>query len=377
MARGSPASARFDAVSPRADAATRKSAALVPLPPALSRALPDLTTIAAAAAGGAALSLLHVPLAWMLGAMAATAALAWHERAVVAKPIRPLALVLLGLGLGQTFTPSVMRAVALTLPWLLLAALVSIGTGLLLARFFARMAGTDGRTGFYATVPGGVLVMAILAQRAGLQAQVVTLAQTIRIMLVVVIVPPMVTLFVPHGHVAEFLAERREVVPLGLLGLLAAGFGIALLARRLGLANPWMLGPCAMVMVLSAQGLLPSGVPIWMVNAAQIGMGMSLGQRVNRRFLLSSRRLAMASLVSTLLLILITALAGVALGWAAGLPLAASLLGMAPGGMPEMTITAKAMEVGVPLVLGFHLVRTLIINVFVEPIWKLAVRLGA
>ena len=65
-----------------------------------------------------------------------------------------------------------------------------------------------------------------------------------------------------------------------------------------------------------------------------------------------------------------------ALTWISGLPLAASILGMAPGGMPEMTITAKALEVGVPLVLGFHLVRTLICNVFVEPIWRLARRIG-
>jgi uncharacterized membrane protein AbrB (regulator of aidB expression) len=48
---------------------------------------------------------------------------------------------------------------------------------------------------------------------------------------------------------------------------------------------------------------------------------------------------------------------------------------MSPGGMPEMTITAKALEVGVPLVLGFHLVRTLVCNLFVVPIWRLLVRL--
>jgi membrane AbrB-like protein len=115
---------------------------------------------------------------------------------------------------------------------------------------------------------------------------------------------------------------------------------------------------------------------MWMVNAAQVGMGMSLGQRVSRRFLLSSKRLALASVVSTLVLIAVTALCAVGLAWAADLPLAATILGLAPGGMPEMTITAKAMEVGVALVLAFHLVRMLIINVFVDAIWRLSVRLG-
>lgn len=308
--------------------------------------------------------------------MAGAGALAWHERAAVLPPTRPAALVLLGVGLGTTFTPSVIAAVALAIPWLVLAAVLPILAGAAAARLFARMAGTEGETAYYASVPGGVILMAVLAQRAGVSVPAVTLAQTIRVMLVVVIVPPLVTWLAPRGGAGAFLPERADVWLPGLGAMLAGGLAAAFLVKRTGLANPWMFGPCGLVIALSAFGILPSGVPAWMVNAAQVGMGLTLGARMSRRFLLSSRRLALASAVNTVLLVVVMAILAGVLGYASGLPVAAAVLGMAPGGMPEMTITAKALEVGVPLVLGFHLVRTLVCNLLVGPVWRLMTRLG-
>lgn len=333
-------------------------------------------TLLAATAGGALFWWLHIPLPWMLGAMAATAALAWYDRAVVLPPVRPAALLLLGLGLGQTFTPPVIEALARALPWLVLAAVLSIAVGVAVAKPYARLAGTDPKTGYFAAVPGGVIVMAVLAQRAGASVPAVTLAQTIRVMTVVVVVPPLITWLAPHGGGGVFVTERPDVVPTGLLLLLAAGLGMALVLWKLDVANPWMLGPCALVITLSGFGLLPSGVPLTLIDVAQVGMGASLGARMNRRFLLSSRRLALSSVVATLVLSLLLAMLAVGLAWPAGLPVAAAILGMAPGGMPEMTITAKALEVGVPLVLGFHLVRQVACNLLVGPAWTAAQRLG-
>jgi membrane AbrB-like protein len=353
----------------------------VPFKPAF--ALPDpiavravLVTLVAATLGGALFKWLGIPLPWMLGAMTATGLLAWHERAHVLKPMRPAALILLGLGLGQTFTPAVMAAVVLALPWLLGAALLSILVGVLVARLFARWAGTDAETGYYAAVPGGVILMAVLAQRAGVSVPSVTLAHTIRVMLVVALVPPLVGWLAPLGTAGAFLAGRPEVHGAGLVALLVGGLGVALAARRAGMANPWMLGPCGMMILLAALDILPSGVPGWMVDAAQVGMGMALGQRMTRRFLLSSRRLALASVAMSLLLMAVMAVLAVGLSLASGLPVAEVALGMSPGGMPEMTVTAKALALGVPLVLGFHIVRTLLCNFAVAPIWRVMVRLG-
>ncbi len=352
------------------------SSSASPPPLAWPRRVAVPVTLVLASLGGALFWLLHIPLAWMLGAMTFTGMLAWNDRAAVLQPTRPAALIFLGLGLGQTFTPQVMAAVGMALPWLILGGLLSILAGALTARIFARLAGTDSGTGYYASVPGGVILMVVLAQRARVSVPAVTLAQTIRVLVVVAFVPPLVTLLAPHGDAAAFMAERPAVHYPGLGLMVAGGLAVSLLIARTGLANPWMLGPCAMVILLSAFGHLPSGVPVWMVDAAQIGMGMTLGTRLSRRFLLSLRRLAIASVLTTLALVVIMAVMALPVAWLSGLPAAAAVLGLAPGGMPEMTITAKALELAVPLVLGFHLVRMLMCNLMVAPIWKLALRLG-
>ena len=38
--------------------------------------------------------------------------------------------------------------------------------------------------------------------------------------------------------------------------------------------------------------------------------------------------------------------------------------------MPEMGITAKSLDLAVPLVLGFHLTRTVLCNLLVGPVYR-------
>ncbi|MCB4822345.1 AbrB family transcriptional regulator [Roseicella aerolata] len=333
-------------------------------------------TACTAALGGALLTLLQVPLAWMIGAMVATAALAWHRPVAVPGWARPAGLVFLGLGLGATFSGPVLAAVTGALPVLLASGVIAIASGFLVARLFTRLAGTDPQTGFFCAVPGGVIVMAMLAQEAGKSVATVTLAQTMRVLVVVLSFPPLLGWLAPHGDVSAFMAPRQPLWWPGLLGMAAAGLLLAFPLRKAGLANPWMLGPCGLAIALAATGHLPSGVPVPLVDAAQVAMGASLGTRLTRSFLLSSRRLAVAAVISAAVLSLLLAAIAWAIAWAAGLPVPALILGMAPGGMPEMALTAKALELAVPLVLGFHLTRTVLCNLLVGPLHRIGLRLG-
>jgi len=335
-----------------------------------------LRTAFAAALGGAVLHLLHVPLAWMIGAMLATAALSWHRPVAVWPWARPAGLVFLGLALGSSFSGPVLAAVSGALPMLLVAGVLAIASGFVVARLFTRLAGTDRQTGFFCAVPGGIIVMAVLAQEAGAAVATVTLAQTMRVLVVVLTFPPLLGWLAPHGDFGAFTAAQEAVRPGWLLAMAAGGLLLAWPLRWAGLANPWMLGPCGLAIGLASTGHLPSGVPVALVDAAQVAMGATLGTRLTRSFVLSSRRLALASLISAAVLsVLLTGLA-VGLGLLSGLPVAAMILGMAPGGTPEMALTAKALEFAVPLVLGFHLTRTVLCNLLVGPLHRLGLRWG-
>jgi membrane AbrB-like protein len=341
------------------------------------RTLPtQLLTTGIAALGGGLLALLHVPLAWMIGAMVATATLAWHRPVAVIGWARPTGLVFLGLGLGATFSGPVLAAVSGALPVLLAGGVIAIATGFVVARLFTRLAGTDPQTGFFCAVPGGVIVMAMLAQDAKASVATVTLAQTMRVLVVVLTFPPLLGWLAPHGAFSEFMAPRQPVWWPGLLAMAAAGLAMAGPLRMAGLANPWMLGPCGLAIGLAATGHLPSGVPVVLINAAQVAMGASLGTRLTKSFLLTSRRLAIAAVISSVVLSLLLTLIAWGMARLAGLPVPALILGMAPGGMPEMALTAKALELAVPLVLGFHLTRTVLCNLLVGPLHRMGLKLG-
>lgn len=324
-----------------------------------------------AASGGFVAHLLHVPLAWMIGAMVATGCIAWHRPPSIPAVARPAALLILGLALGQSFTAPVIAAVAVAFPVILLAGILSILAGLLVGPILVRMGGLDQRTAFFAGVPGGIVVMVVLAARAGVSMAPVTLSQTMRLIVVVVVFPPLLALFasgLPPD--AVFAASRPPVWWPGLGGLAVVGAAIAWAGQRAGFANPWMFGPCLLAIGLSATGMLPSGVWMPLVDAAQVALGATLGAKLTRDFILGSRRLAIASMVSAIVLSVLLAAIALGLAWISGLPVAAVVLGMAPGGMPEMAVTAKALDLAVPLVLGFHLTRTLLCNIVVGPLWR-------
>ena len=347
------------------------------MPPNLAA---HLFTLAAAVAGGFVFTLLHVPLAWMIGAMFGTATVAWFRplgvNPAVHGAVRPAALIVIGLAFGQTFSAPVLAALLGAAPAILIAAVLSILAGITTMPVFTRLAGTDARTAYFATIPGGVIVMAVLAQREGAPLAPVTLAQTLRVLVVVLVMPPVLSAVAPHGDVSAFLAPRLDFDAWGLVAMLVIGLVAALAMRRTGLANPWMIGPCFLAIGAAAFNQLPSAVPGWLIDAAQVGMGAGLGQKMTREFLLGSRRLMRAALVSSLLLCLFCTLLGAGLAWAMALPPSAVMLGMAPGGMPEMGVTAKALGVAVPLVLGFHLTRTLLCNFLLGPLYRALVGLG-
>ncbi len=345
---------------------------MAPRPPVPLRT--HLETAVVAVIGGAIFALLHIPLAWMIGAMVGTTALGWFRPTTVHNRGRPMAMMVLGTAFGMSFTGPVLGAVTAAAPWLALAGLLTLATGLLVARMFTRMAKVDARTGFFCGVPGGVIVMVVLAQEAGAQVAPVTLSQTMRVVTVVLTIPPILGLIAPHGEYGAYSAFATAVDWPGLLALLTMAPLTTYPLMRLGFGNPWMFGPCLLNIAIAASGYGFTGMPSWLVSLAQIVMGATLGARLTKGFLMSSRGLLAASLLSSVVLVVVLSAMALLLAWAAGLPWPAVVLGMAPGGMPEMSLTAKALDLAVPLVLGFHLVRSLLSNVVVKPLFNLGVR---
>ena len=96
---------------------------------------------------------------------------------------------IIGTSLGLYFTPHVVREVAGWWWLLALGAVFAIGLGYGGGVLLARLAGIDRTTGIFASVPGGAAEMSVLGERFGARVDRVAAAQSLRILIVVLVDP--------------------------------------------------------------------------------------------------------------------------------------------------------------------------------------------
>ncbi|MBL8382187.1 MAG: AbrB family transcriptional regulator [Burkholderiales bacterium] len=322
-----------------------------------------------AAAAGALFSWLRLPLPWMIGPLLAVAAGKSAGLALeVPAGAREGGQAVIAVALGLYFTPAVSLEVARYLPWMLAAGAVAFGVGLAGGASLRRLMGQDaaGRpvldraTAFFASVPGGASEMAVLVERYGGRVDLVAFAQSFRILLVVVSVPFVYTYAGIHG-VDVHRGVSVAVSGAGLAGQVAAALAAGFVLARLGAPNPYMLGPLALTIALTASDVVFSAIPGWLSAAAQLCLGAALGVKFERDFLRRAPRFAAAVAAATGGAMLLTSMFAVLLWHLAGIGLPTGVLALAPGGIAEMCITAKVLQLGVPVVTAFHVARVVIL----------------
>jgi membrane AbrB-like protein len=211
--------------------------------------------------------------------------------------------------------------------------------------------------------------MTSLGERYGARPDRVALAQSVRILAVVIVVPFALTYSGVQGDDA-FLPSSLPVdwPKLGLLLGLAtlAGF----LVNATGAPNGFMFGPLAAVIALTVSEVHLSSLPQMLSNAAQVVLGCALGARFQRRSLRSAPRFMVAVLVSVAFAMVLSAGFAALLAVASGLAFASLVLATAPGGIAEMCITAKVLQLGVPLVTAAHVTRVLVLITTTGPTYR-------
>jgi len=321
----------------------------------------SVLALAIALTAGAVCALLHVPLPWMIGPMLAVAAVRISGRHIVGpRGGRQAAQWIIGTALGLYFTPPVAARVGGIFWLLLIGALFAIALGYACGFLLARLAGTDRTTAVFASVPGGAAEMAVLGERFGARVDQVAAAQSLRILMVVLIVPSVFASLRFHGA-DPFAASAADVHWPVLLALLAGTAIAGLTLQRVGVPNAFVLGALAVAIPLTASGVDTSAMPLWMLNGAQLLLGCALGSRFNRGFIGRAPRFVGAVVLTVALAMLLSAAFATGLAWLSGFHPATLILATAPGGIAEMAITAKVLDLGVPVVTAFHVTRVILL----------------
>jgi membrane AbrB-like protein len=310
-----------------------------------------------AIASAAIAQLLHTPLPWMLGPLFVLALLGSLGLPLQAPPLgRSMGQWSLGIAIGLYFSPSAVANIRHDLPFIAIACVVStillaFGTWMLWRFFHIPL-----RTAFFASALGGASEMTVLAERHEQRADLVAAAHSLRLLLILAIIPGVFQIYgVPGNLDFQSLHLPISYSGMGLL-LLCSSIGIAGF-HFLRLPNAFLLGPLAVSAILTACGVEWTTWPKALSNAGQLLIGVGLGIRFTREFVIHAKKLAIGVTIYTLLACIISVLFSLAIAGPSGLDIESLILSTVPGGMSEMGITAKNFHLNVPAVAVFHVLR--------------------
>jgi membrane AbrB-like protein len=345
--------------------------------PARDRALNPALAFALCGAAGVVFSWWRIPLPWMIGPLSVMAVCNFAGAGLRAVPRgREAGQVVIGTALGLYFMPAVAQEVISFWPLLLFAGAFAIALGVLAAWILRAVAGSDATTAFFASVPGGAAEMTLLGEKYGGRPDLIALAQSLRILVVVVVVPIALTTVLGHSR-DVYVPVSASLSMGGLMILLGVASVAGALAARLGMPNAFFFGPLVAAIALTISEVQLSSIPTPLSNTAQVLIGCALGSRFERRSLERAPRFVAGILLGVFAAITLCAAMAALIAWAADLSAPTLVLAMAPGGIAEMCITAKVLQLGVPLVTAAHVARVLVLITATGPSYRAAVQLAA
>ncbi|WP_126427810.1 AbrB family transcriptional regulator [Brevibacillus marinus] len=353
--------------------------------------LEGIRFFALCSAGGFVLASAGLSVGWMMGSLLVAACHSFrHPAKSDARPEnRKIGLrigqCILGMELGQRLNLSVLAMLkehSITIALILsLSIFCSWGAGYLLHK----VCKTDLLTSFLATAPGGLSAMPALAQELGANTAVVTLNQTIRIFLVVLTIPlivsgmanPAVSTAVPHVSPFAGTADFRIASFLWTIVLAVSAWGGYHLGRFLKFPAPWLVGSLITVALVQNLGNLYAGgdvLPWWpenIMSIAQILIGASVGASFQKSMFIGIGKTFLVSFFATAAFIMTMLACAYVVSRLTGIAVVTTSLAFAPGGVAEMTSTAVALRADSMFVVAVQVIRIVVVNATLPPLFKL------
>lgn len=318
--------------------------------------------------GGYLASQVGWPLPWMVGSLLAI---------ILVRCLTPWQLAeipggrkcgqwVVGIGIGLHFTPVVIEQVLSHFGLIFIGALVTSVSSVVGVWLMLRT-GEDRATAFFSSMPGGSGEMVNLGARNGAILSNVAAGQSLRVLAVVLCVPAI------FKYLLEAKAPALQPVTVDwmwLAILFPAGAAMALLWQRLKQPNPWLFGPLLVSAVVSVSWDLHIGLPNGGSQIGQWLIGSGLGCHFNRAFFRRAPSFIGRTLIGTALTMIIAAASAFILSTLTLLDLRSLTLGMMPGGIAEMSLTAEVLQLSVPLVTAMQVMRLLFVLFLAEPLFR-------
>ena len=320
-------------------------------------------------AGGAVGNYLGIPLGWLLGAIVANMAASMHNLPVaIPTPLRRAALAVLGVMIGSAFTPQLLTR---THEWgLSLAAMVVF---LILAVAWAYFYGRqvtrfDKRTALFAGIPGGLGEMIMLGWSMGANPRTTSLAQSARLLTILVVVPLLLKVFADleaGATAAPDSAPQSALHMRDLIALTACAVASGFVARFVRAPAPFLVGPMLTTAALYLSGFSDGRLPVELIAFTQVVIGSGIGATFSGATLPELFRTFSLSIGLTLSLLALVVVFAYGVSLHTVFSFAALMLAFTPGGIAEMGILALLLDIDPVFVSTHHTLRVVLIYVLV------------
>lgn len=311
--------------------------------------------------GGALFYLLSLPLPWMLGAMAATAAAAIYGKPItMSRHLRQVMIAVIGVLLGSAFAPAMLGQIAQWAASLMLLALFLALLALIIP-WLLRHAGYDRATAYFSALPAGLTEMTAVGMDNGGNPQIIALTHTVRVLLVAFTIPFVMVVLADYERPDAPIAVLNGLSGGDLALLTGCGVIGLWLGARLKLPAGALAGPLALSAAVHLSGLTASSPPGLLISVAQVVLGTSVGARFAGLTVKTSGRTVALAVAVTLAMLLLSGVGAMVLGPIIGVDPLALLLALAPGGVTEMSLIALALEKDIAFVTTHHVVRIALI----------------
>ena len=127
--------------------------------------------------------------------------------------------------------------------------------------------------------------------------------------------------------------------------------------------------------MLTVFELTLSAMPPALLSAAQVFIGVALGERCERKAMTTAPKVILGSAVTTIIMMAVALALAAAIAEFTGIVPTAMIAATAPGGLAEMSLTAAVLNLGVPLVTAYHIIRIIMITVLTLPAYRIIQRL--
>jgi membrane AbrB-like protein len=315
-----------------------------------------IRALAIGAAGGALSFAIGVPAPWLAGSLVATiTAIYSNQQLDLPKALQAVAFILLGIQTGTAVNSETLVRAA---QWPLSIVCLGITVALIVWAcmfYYERFRYWDRPTALFASLPGALSIVILLASTSGADMRRVTISQCVRLFFLIAALPAVIVFISPPPVVASSTAAIASIQEIIILvgASAAAGLMFAWLKVPAGL----ILGAALMSAALGLGGIVHGGAPDSILVPANIILGVMIGLRF-KGISWPELRMALGDGFAGFVIAMVIAVVGaVVTSMVADLPLALTLLAFAPGGLEAMTIMAFALNLDPAYVAAHQVAR--------------------